>query len=151
MLTGVQNRNAMNKRVRDITEGEESLTVPFGVVFADLNGLKTVNDEQGHGAGDLLLKKASILLQEVFDGDEIYRAGGDEFAVIVSGCTEEDFSRKTDVLKERSADPENVCFAVGTCFCAQEMDIRQAMRFADEDMYKNKAEYYSEHPERKQR
>jgi diguanylate cyclase (GGDEF)-like protein len=57
MLTGVMNRNAMNNRITGIIEETENLAEPYGVVFADLNGLKRVNDEQGHAAGDLLLKK----------------------------------------------------------------------------------------------
>ena len=51
------------------------------MVFADLNGLKRINDCDGHQAGDLLLKNASMALQNAFIGDEIYRAGGDEFLI----------------------------------------------------------------------
>jgi diguanylate cyclase (GGDEF)-like protein len=147
MMTGVKNRNAMNDRVSSIVNGSEVLTEPFGIVFADLNGLKTINDMEGHNAGDLLLKKAAILLQEIFDGNDIYRAGGDEFVVIITGCTPEELTKKTEKLKARSDTPENVCFAVGS-YCAEPgCDIRDAMRLADEDMYKDKAQFYREHPE----
>ena len=146
MLTGVNNRNCMNDRIGEMIQTTEGAFSPYGVVFADLNGLKRVNDTLGHSAGDLLLKKAAILLQEIFVGDEIYRAGGDEFMVI-SLCCKEEFETKVAILKARSSDPDHVCFAVGSCFCNEETDIREAMANADDDMYINKKQYYDSHPE----
>lgn len=147
VMTGVNNRNAMNNRVTDIVEGKEGSDQPFGVVFADLNGLKTINDAQGHNAGDLLLKKAAILLQELFDGNDIYRAGGDEFVVLLTGCTREALAQKVHELRERSDTPENVCFAVGSYYAEAGFDIRDAMRLADENMYADKKAFYQAHPE----
>ena len=151
MLTGVKNRNAMNNRVSEIVDGTESIKIPFGVIFLDLNGLKTVNDEQGHTAGDLLLKKAALILQEVFAGEDIYRAGGDEFVVLLSGITKEEFEEKIAALRSRSDDNEGVSFAVGAHHVASGCDIRDAMHLADEKMYSDKKEYYEKHPEKKKR
>ncbi len=151
LLTGVKNRNAMNNTVSGIVSGVDRINVPFGIVFADLNGLKRVNDYDGHQAGDLLLKKAAILLQEIFSDDDIFRAGGDEFMVIVSDCTRDRFEHKVALLKERSSDPENVCFAIGSFYDDSGCDIRNAMHKADEDMYRDKDEFYKKHPERKHR
>lgn len=151
LLTGVRNRNAMNNRVNDIITGSESLPVPYGVIFADLNGLKRMNDTNGHTAGDLMLKKASILLQEFFDTDSIYRAGGDEFVIFVTGYTREKFEKTVEALRERANDPENVSFAVGKCFTETGCDIRTAMRLADENMYLDKKQYYDAHPEQSKR
>lgn len=151
LLTGVKNRNAMNNRICDIVSGAEKLSDQFGVIFADLNGLKRVNDSSGHSAGDLLLKKAALHIQEAFNGNEIYRAGGDEFMIIVSDCTEEEFNEKVIALKESSKDPDNVCFAIGSFYDNSGSDIRSAMRKADENMYKDKEYYYYEFPDRKHR
>lgn len=151
LLTGVRNRNAMNNRVNDIVEGTEQMSVPYGVIFADLNGLKAMNDTQGHSAGDLLLKKAAILLQEMFETDNIYRAGGDEFVIFVPDCGQDAFEQLVSALKTRTDDPDNVCFAIGKCYVSTGYDIRDAMRQADEDMYLDKERYYAEHPERKNR
>ena len=151
LLTGINNRNLMNNRVIGVVSETEEIDEPYGIVFADLNGLKRVNDEEGHAAGDLLLKKAALLLQEVFIGDDVYRAGGDEFMVIAAGCTEEEFSRKVDTLRSRASDPDNVCFSVGSFFNDMSSDIRYAMKTADEAMYKDKEEYYARYPERKYR
>ena len=69
-LTSVRNRNEMNNRVDRIVAGNEP--VPQGVLFADLNGLKRVNDEQGHAAGDKMLCAAASILQSVFHDGEVY-------------------------------------------------------------------------------
>ena len=54
-------------------------------------------------------------------------------------------------LKNKGLYPENVCFSVGYCYNSEGMDIRDAMRVADEYMYKDKDKYYTEHPDRKYR
>lgn len=149
ILTGVKNRNAMNNRVIDIVSGDLFRNVAFGVAFADLNGLKLVNDIHGHNAGDILLKKAAIILEEFFDCGEVYRAGGDEFMMIIEGCTKEDFEKKVSELKRSILDSEEVSFAVGSCYIDSGSDIRKAMRLADEDMYRDKERYYSENPDKK--
>lgn len=146
ILTGVQNRNAMNNRISSVVSGNEFLLVPFGVVFADLNGLKYMNDTQGHSAGDILLKKAAILLQEIFKNDEIYRAGGDEFVVLETNCKLDEFNKKVEELRKRADTPQNVSIAVGSYYVSSGCDIRDAMRLADENMYKDKEEYYAKHP-----
>ena len=151
LLTGILNRNAMNNRVTDIVADESVIKKPYGIIFADLNGLKRINDKCGHQAGDLLLRKAGLVLQEVFPDDEVYRAGGDEFMVIVFKPTKEQFDRKVEELRKMASDPDNVCFSVGSIFNDTNMDIRDAMKYADEAMYKDKEEYYAAHPERKYR
>ena len=151
LLTGVKNRNAMNNRVTSIVSGAEELDIPYGVVFADLNGLKLMNDTQGHSAGDLLLKKAALHLQEVFKDYDVYRAGGDEFVVIIPDISREDFDALISELRKSSQAPGNISFAVGKWYCESGLDVRDAMRKADEDMYRNKQEYYQKFPERKAR
>lgn len=151
MLTGVQNRNAMNNRITGIVNGEEYISVPFGIVFTDLNGLKVMNDTQGHSAGDILLKKAGIILQEIFVEDEIYRASGDEFVVIVTGCAEEVFNKKVQALRSHMDMSNDVSLAIGCYYVSSGCDIRTAMRLADENMYKDKREYYKKHPKNDRR
>lgn len=59
LLTGINNRNTMNNRVDRIVAGKEILAEPYAVIFADLNGLKRVNDTEGHTAGDEMIKEAA--------------------------------------------------------------------------------------------
>ena len=146
-LTGIQNRNMMNHRVARIVAGQEE--VPFAVIFADLNGLKRVNDEQGHNAGDQMLRSAAAILQGIFHDNEVYRAGGDEFMLIVNRITEDELHSRLEQVRIQSEKTQNVRFSVGVC-CG-EQDIRRAMRLADERMYADKDSYYQTHPELKYR
>jgi len=150
VLTGVKNRNAMNNRIIDVVAGKEPIGSPYAVVFADLNGLKRVNDENGHDKGDDLLKRAASILQEVFPKAEIYRAGGDEFMLIEPSTDGAVLAGQVETLISR-AEEKNVHFAVGTYIVREGEDIRTAMRVADERMYGSKKEYYENHPERKYR
>ena len=146
MLTGVMNRNEMNNVVDDLAHGSmDDKTV--GVIFADLNGLKTVNDVDGHNAGDLLLKHASRVLRSVFDESEIFRAGGDEFAVIVTGITEEELEERIKKIREASAKYDNLSFALGGCVESNGSNVRLALRRADEKMYEDKRRFYEQFPD----
>ncbi len=151
MLTGVRNRNAMNDRVSEIVEGKNEIELPFGVIFLDVNGLKTVNDTLGHTAGDILIKRAALILQELFEEGEIYRAGGDEFVVFLPGCDKDTFFEKIYELKARSDGRDNISYAVGAHHVESGNDIRGAMRTADEKMYEDKDFYYQNHPEKTRR
>ncbi len=149
LLTGVSNRNAMNNRVSSLVEGKTEYPDNFWIVFADLNGLKQVNDQKGHLAGDILLKNAALVLQQTFMRQEIYRAGGDEFMVLVSDISEEEFSSQIESLKANSQKEGSVSFAIGCCCDNGKNDIRFDMKIADENMYADKELYYKLHPERK--
>lgn len=59
-------------------------------MLIDLNGLKKVNDEYGHEAGDFLIQKVAKNISKVFYGN-IYRIGGDEFVVISTEIKEKLF------------------------------------------------------------
>ena len=151
LLTGLFNRNAMNNRITDIVNGNSPIDGEYGVAFVDLNGLKRINDEEGHVAGDNLLKAAACVLRDTFDKNEIFRVGGDEFLVLVVGDTEQNFNKLVAKLRETSEKSDTVKVAVGTCFGDTKLDIRKAMHIADERMYKDKDEYYKRHPELKYR
>ena len=146
-LTSVRNRNEMNNHVDRIVAGNEP--VPQGVLFADLNGLKRVNDEQGHAAGDKMLRAAASILQSVFHDGGVYRAGGDEFMILVNEISEDDVQDRVARVHFLSGKTENVRFSIGVCYGKK--DIRKAMRLADERMYAFKNGYYEAHPELKYR
>lgn len=146
-LTGIKNRNVMNNYVDQIVEGQ--VPMPKAVLFADLNGLKRVNDEQGHVAGDKMLRKAASILQSIFHDGEVFRAGGDEFMVLVSEIDESEVRRRIDQVHYLSKITDDVRFSIGLSY--GEMDIRAAMRHADECMYADKNAYYMANPELKYR
>ena len=149
MLTGVMNRNEMNNFVDSIAKGEIGENQSVGVVFADLNGLKAVNDTEGHAAGDRLLKDAAAALREVFDEESIFRAGGDEFAVIVLGVPEEKMLVDIENIRKVSSKYDRLKFAIGGAVLSSGREVRTALRLADERMYEDKKLYYEKHPEKR--
>lgn len=151
LLTGVLNRNAMNNRVDALCRDDSRRRRSIGVVFADLNGLKQTNDNEGHYSGDLLLRQASLALQKVFTDCEIYRAGGDEFVIITLELSERQLADRVRQLKKNAEEPDGVSFAVGFYYDETSGDIRRAMRAADERMYEDKRKFYQEHPDREDR
>ena len=148
MLTGVLNRNEMNNLVDELSRDEDS-NQSIGVAFTDLNGLKTINDTEGHPAGDLMLKNAANALREVFDEDTIFRAGGDEFSILIKGITPDEMAKKISQVREVSEKYDKVSFAIGFHVEENCKNVRTALRLADENMYKDKAEYYKKFPEKK--
>jgi diguanylate cyclase (GGDEF)-like protein len=146
MLTGCLNRNEMNNYVNGLSNGRICTGKSVGVLFADLNGLKRVNDSQGHAAGDALIRAAYRVLRDVFKDEEIFRAGGDEFTVIVLGATPGDMAAKARLIGQYSAREGTVSLALGFHVEADCRDVRAALRRADENMYENKWQYYKAHP-----
>ena len=145
--TGVQNRNAMNTKVDELAMELKMAPVPYSVAFCTLSTLKTININQGHDAGNNLLRDAGKILREVFKDDFIYRSAGDEFAVISTNSSEAEFSKKIDALKEKASDPEWVYFSVGYYTDTTEGSLHTAMRFANQYVQEFKEEFYYTHPE----
>ncbi len=85
-LTGVGNRRALD---RDFCAPAQPLRAtaysrPLSVMIIDIDGLKAVNDSQGHAAGDEVIKRlATTLSRHLRSGDAVYRVGGDEFVLVL--------------------------------------------------------------------
>ncbi|MCR5120443.1 MAG: sensor domain-containing diguanylate cyclase [Lachnospiraceae bacterium] len=150
-LTGVKNRNKMNSMIDDIVSGKISMPSPYAVVFADLNGLKNVNDVHGHSDGDRILKSAAEILKKTFPESDVFRAGGDEFMVIATGLDEATLENRKNQVKELAAAVKDLYFAIGSHLANDNNEILQAMRMADQGMYSDKKEYYANHPDRRRR
>lgn len=148
LLTGIMNRNEMNNRIDELREGKVRMDRP-GIVFADLNGLKRVNDRYGHEEGDRMLKNGAAILRQVFAGDEIYRAGGDEFMILTRGMKEEELKKRCEEVKRLAAGYPHVSFAVGWYVIQDSEKIRDALKKADELMYLDKEKYYQSNPKQR--
>ncbi len=145
ILCDVLNRNAMEQALIRLNGRKTSV----GILFADANGLKKVNDTQGHEAGDQLLKKISEILVVEFSPQAVYRAGGDEFVAIMSNIEEIVFRSKVDAVRKVFEETDGISVATGYAWSPISMDIEQIMRDADKAMYENKAEYYKKNDRRK--
>ncbi|MGH2658529.1 MAG: GGDEF domain-containing protein [Actinomycetota bacterium] len=99
-LTGAANRRAWDEElVRALTwAGHERM--PVTVALLDLDDFKAYNDRRGHQAGDLLLKEVSAAWQAILRASDLLgRIGGDEFAVLLPGCSLETGAAIAERLK----------------------------------------------------
>ncbi len=84
-LTGLGNRRAFDEAMA-VAQQAAAAGDDVSLIVMDMDRLKTVNDALGHAAGDEALRRvAEALTSRTRSGDEVFRIGGDEFAVIVSG------------------------------------------------------------------
>ena len=137
-LTNVYNRNAMIEKMDEL----EKQNVPVGLVYADVNSLKNINDTKGHKAGDLALRHSADILASHFGRENIYRAGGDEFVAILPEVSEQEFKTLYETLQAKSGEEETDQFAFGGFWCPDSSQIDKALRTVDKCMYEKKAEYY---------
>jgi diguanylate cyclase (GGDEF)-like protein/PAS domain S-box-containing protein len=85
-LTGLFNRACFEEELERV---DKSGAFPVSIILADIDGLKIINDRQGHAAGDQMLLGAAKVLRAVFRAKDIAaRIGGDEFAVLLPVTTE---------------------------------------------------------------
>ncbi|MGD0738631.1 MAG: GGDEF domain-containing protein [Terracidiphilus sp.] len=84
LLTDVQNRFVMEKKLVAMIQAVRLTAGVFGLIYIDLNQFKRVNDVHGHLVGDLYLQEvAQRMKKQLRPGDTLARLGGDEFAVLV--------------------------------------------------------------------
>lgn len=96
-LTGVKSKHAYAENEKKLDEQIREGTVSeLAVVVCDVNGLKHINDTLGHKAGDEYICQASELICKLFSHSPVFRIGGDEFAVILTGS---DYQSRAAILK----------------------------------------------------
>ena len=104
-LTGLKNKlsftEAENELDASVSAGEQA---PFAIVVCDVNGLKYVNDTQGHKAGDEYIRSAGRLVCSLFEHSPVYRTGGDEFVAVLTGRDYEDREAIMRALHDRSVE-----------------------------------------------
>lgn len=97
-LTGVKNMTAYTEAVGELTSkiaNKEPLE--FAIVMCDVNKLKVVNDKFGHDMGDRYIRNCSKIICNTYSHSPVYRIGGDEFAVILTG---EDYKNRNELIDD---------------------------------------------------
>ncbi|NSC23580.1 GGDEF domain-containing protein, partial [Streptomyces albus subsp. chlorinus] len=105
-LTGLANRRAIESRLGEAVELHRDLGTVVSIAVCDINGLKRVNDQQGHEAGDRLLERFAAVLSAcaaTLPGALAGRLGGDEFCLLAVGPTADEVVRAAEELCHAAA------------------------------------------------
>ena len=153
-LTSVGNKNAYNKRIKEIEKKLSEGDYEFAIVMVDVNGLKKINDNHGHSCGDIYLQGCCHFICEVFKRSPVFRIGGDEFVAILHG---EDYDDRDEKVRELRMEFENsfrnidtpdwlkYSAAVGVAINDQEGDtVETVFKRADDNMYAEKTKFKKE-------
>jgi diguanylate cyclase (GGDEF)-like protein/PAS domain S-box-containing protein len=143
-LTGLSNRRYFDDEAARLQASRE---FPVAVFAFDLDGLKQVNDRDGHAAGDELLQGMAACLIHFFrDGDRVIRQGGDEFIVLLPSTTADEAesirARMAGALAQFNHERTlPVRFSAGISVAADAADWAAAIKRADERLYEAKREH----------
>ncbi|NTW71824.1 MAG: diguanylate cyclase [Eubacteriaceae bacterium] len=140
-LTGLYNRHYFEKRITEELDRSDRYSEELSMIIFDLDQFKKINDTWGHPMGDLILKKtAEITVTQMRKSDEIFRLGGEEFAIILPHNTLE--GARTAAERLRKALNECVHPEVGKVTCSfgvaerrPEESFDSWYRRADEALY----------------
>ncbi len=147
-LTGLKNRRAYDVMIQSMEENHRQCKNAL-MIFADLNGLKTVNDNFGHNDGDELITAAAHCIEKAYSelGD-CYRVGGDEFCIIIFNPEyDETVMQKKleeEIVKYNQLHPEKhvLSIAYGSSYLCDEKGTRKSVNLwrdeADQKMYLDK-------------
>ena len=143
-LTGVKSKHAYMEKEKEINGRIHSGQMEaFSLVVCDVNGLKHINDTYGHKAGDEHIRKACHMICDFFDHSPVYRTGGDEFVVILSGVDRE---RREEIMQSLyrcsvgNIHSEEAVVAAGMAdYVPGQCDsLHTVFEKADAEMYENK-------------
>ena len=142
VMTGLYNRAYFQET---LTELDKTFQGPVSLIIADLNGLKTTNDNLGHQAGDNLIRRVAEVLKAGFEAETVCaRLGGDEFAIILPGVDEAKAAEAIERLRNL-VNMNNkyyrrpvLSIAFGAATRRPGTSLEKVMNLADDAMYLNK-------------
>lgn len=147
-LTGLYNRRGFLTLAEQQLKLAERERRTLRLYFADLDGLKPINDRHGHAEGDHAITQAGALLRSLFRvSDVVARIGGDEFAVLTIENSEEDNVRhltalqeKTDEYNRLAGHPYRLALSIGsaTVRVGEHLTVAQLLARADQALYQEK-------------
>ncbi len=132
-LTHTKNKTAYHEMEGELQRQIEEGCDPFGILVCDINGLKVINDTEGHKAGDDYIKTSCMLICRIFHHSPVFRIGGDEFVVILRG---QDFENRTQLLSSlRRQVEENIRIGEGPVVASGLAEYRPSTDKAVEDVF----------------
>ena len=134
-LTNCKNRKALDRFYSKTYDTGMSLAV----IMCDLNGLKEVNDKQGHDAGDQFILRTAEILKSVFGDEKVYRMGGDEFIAVLTNISKNDLEEKIELAEIQLGSTASIGIAYKE---TMDTDFDSVLKIADAEMYKQKNQYY---------
>lgn len=145
IMTGLGNRTAFENKLSELREKQQP---GWTILVADMNNLKSINDNFGHARGDEVIIKIGHFLEKCFGKDNAcYRIGGDEFCVIGNQLNEKEFEescRQFESLLDKETATVNggYVFSVAYGYAVTGKDgADECFKEADRRMYEKKAEY----------
>lgn len=140
-MTGLYDRRSFDRLLEMAVARSVRYQWPFTLVIIDLDGFKELNDEQGHQAGDLVLRNLGDRFRQILRfGDNAARIGGDEFALILPETDPEDVAPLLERAAMTHGDEPSIGFSYGLVVCPVEADsVQSAFKLADERLYEAKS------------
>jgi diguanylate cyclase (GGDEF)-like protein len=136
-LTGLLNRRGWDALIHTATSTAKTNDI-LGVMVIDLNGLKLINDSQGHAKGDTILQKvASVLTESMRGQDAVARLGGDEFGLLLR-CTDQQHIAQVVSRIVGAFEANNISAEIGYATTPPLPDLDSAYQDADLQMLKAK-------------
>ena len=141
-LTGARNRHAYLEAEDQLNRLIADRTQPgFAITVFDVNDLKSVNDNEGHHAGDMCLCSACKIICDIFKHSQVFRVGGDEFAVISQNDDYDRIEELIEKVKSHNASAirtGGIVIACGTAKYENDSFVASVFERADRQMYENK-------------
>ena len=150
-MTGVKNKYAYAQMEMETDAMIREGNAPeFALVVCDINGLKAVNDTQGHIAGDAFIKAACNEICKNFKRSPVYRIGGDEFVVLLMRDDYKERFGLMERLKQKIRDNRKnglvtVASGISEYRAGQDIRMQDVFERADEAMYLNKEQFRKEY------
>ena len=141
-LTGAKNRHAMNEKLASLANGGS-----LGIIYSDVMGLKQINDDFGHQAGDEALIYACENLKAHFPDKCVYRIGGDEFAVFLPNQSDFALSEIDQLINDKTIYHNTLIkrnfkvelsYGISLFDQYQDLTVRELLDKADREMYCHK-------------